>query len=102
MSALPAGYAVAVSAILFALGLFCLAAHRSAVRILLGVELMLNASVLNFVAFGRDSLDPGGAVFAITIMAGAAAEAAVGLALVFALFTIRHRSDIEIQNELSR
>ncbi len=102
MSAIPTGYAVAVAAILFGLGFFCLAAHRSAVRILLGVELMLNAALLNFIVFGRDHLDPGGAVFALAVMAGAAAEAAVGLALVFALFSVRRRSDLEIQNELSR
>lgn len=102
MTVLPSAYAVAVAAILFGLGLFCLAAHRSAVRVLLGVELMLNAALLNFVAFGRDHLDPGGALFALAVIAGAAAEAAVGLALVFALFAVNRRSDLEIQNELSR
>lgn len=97
----PAGI-LAVSAVLFALGLLCLVIHRSAIRILLGIELMLNATILNFVLFSAQSADPGGAVFAIAIMAGAAAEAAVGLALVFALFAVKRRSDLELTDELSR
>mgnify|MGYP001601974220 CR=1 FL=1 len=99
---IPMIYPLTVGAILFALGLFCLAAHRSAVRILLGIELMLNASILNFVAFGAQYNDVGGAVFSIAIMAGAASEAAVGLALVFALFAIKRRSDVELSDELAR
>jgi NADH-quinone oxidoreductase subunit K len=97
---LPLAAPLTVGAILFALGLFCLAAHRNAIRILLGIELMLNAAIINFVAFGAQHGDPSGGVFAIAIMAGAAAEAAVGLALVFALFAIRRQSDIETGQEL--
>ena len=102
MTSLPLAVALVVGAILFAVGLFCLAAHRSAVRMLIGIELMLNASILNFVVFGAYHGDIGGGVFAIAIMAGAAAEAAVGLALVFALFALKTRSDVEISTELAQ
>lgn len=90
------------SAVLFALGIFTVSVHRSAVRILLGIELMLNASILNFVAFGAHHGDIGGATFAVAIMAGAAAETAVGLGLIYALFKIKARSDIELSTELAR
>mgnify|MGYP001594585519 CR=1 FL=1 len=95
-------FAVMIGAVLFALGLFCLAAHRSAIRVLLGIELMLNASILNFVAFAQMHGNIEGAVFSIAIMAAAAAEAAVGLALVFSLFAIKRRSDLEVLTELSQ
>ncbi|MBL4888851.1 MAG: NADH-quinone oxidoreductase subunit NuoK [Candidatus Lindowbacteria bacterium] len=91
-----------VGAVLFALGIFCLAAHRSAIRLLLGIELMLNAAIINFVAFGAVHGNVEGAVFSIAIMAGAAAEAAVGMALVFALFAITRQSDVELATELSK
>lgn len=89
-------------ALLFALGLLCIMIHRSVVRVLLGIELMLNASILNFIYYGLAHADPGGAVFAIAVMAGAAAEAAVGLALVFALFAVHRHSDVESARELSQ
>lgn len=101
MTTFPLTASLATGAILFALGIFCVAAHRSAVRVLLGIELMLNAAILNFVAFGAFHGDIGGAVFAIAVMAGAAAETAVALALVFALYSIKGRSDLERSDELS-
>ncbi len=102
MSALPPVFFLTIGAILFALGFYCLAAHRSAIRMLMGVELMLNASLLNFVAFGAGLGDRGGATFAVMIMAGAAAEAAVGLALVFALYATTRRSDMAESRTLAR
>lgn len=95
-------FAIMIGAALFALGIFCLAAHRSAIRVLLGIELMLNASILNFVAFARHHGDVEGAVFSIVVMATAAAEAAVGLALVFSLYAIKRGSDAELATELSQ
>lgn len=90
-----------VSGGLFTIGLLCLVLHRSAVRILIGVELMLNASILNFVHFAVVHGDTSGGVFAIAVMAGAAAETAVALALVLALFAQHRRSDLTLSDELA-
>lgn len=98
----PVTISLITGAALFALGLACIAIHRSAIRVLLGIELMLNAALLNFVAFGSMHGNLEGAVFSIAIMAGAAAEAAVALALVFALYAIKRRSDLELSTELAQ
>ncbi|MBU8872062.1 MAG: NADH-quinone oxidoreductase subunit NuoK [Gemmatimonadales bacterium] len=76
-----------VSALLFALGLFGVMKRRNAVGILMGVELMLNASNINFVAFSRyvqHSID--GQIMALFVIVLAAAEAAVALAIVLAMY----------------
>lgn len=76
-----------VSAALFALGLFGVMARRNTVAILMGVELMLNAANLNFVAFSRyvqHGID--GQILAAFVIVLAAAEAAVALAIVLALY----------------
>jgi NADH:ubiquinone oxidoreductase subunit K len=73
-----------VSAILFSIGMFGALARRNVLGILIGIELMFNAANINFVAFNR-YLHPGqpwGQGFALFIIALAAAEAVVGLALV--------------------
>lgn len=76
-----------VAAALFCVGLICVAARRNVVGILIGIELMLNAANLNFVAFARyggAKLD--GQVFALFVILLAACEAAVGLAILINLF----------------
>lgn len=76
-----------VSAALFALGLFGVMSRRNTVAILMGVELMLNAANLNFVAFSRyvqHGID--GQIMAAFVIVLAAAEAAVALAIVLALY----------------
>ncbi len=81
------GYLV-VSAVLFSVGLFGAIARRNVLGILIGIELMFNAANINFVAFNR-YLHPGqpwGQGFALFIIALAAAEAVVGLALVLAVY----------------
>jgi NADH-quinone oxidoreductase subunit K len=76
-----------VSALLFALGVLTVSTRRSAVAILMGVELVLNAAALNFVAFARYVHGPlTGQVFALFIVVMAAAEAAIALAIVLALW----------------
>jgi NADH-quinone oxidoreductase subunit K len=76
-----------VSGILFALGALTVATRRNAVAILMGVELILNAANLNFVAFSHFVEGKvGGQVFAVFIILLAAAEAAVALAIVLAVF----------------
>ena len=76
-----------LSATLFALGLFTVATRRNAVAILMGVELLLNAAALNFVAYSQHvEGGVGGQVFAVFIIVLAAAEAAIALAIVLAIF----------------
>lgn len=77
-----------LGALLFAMGLFAVVTRRHAVAILLGLELMLNSANINLVAFNY-YLAPqalGGQVFALIVIALAACEAAVGLALILALY----------------
>jgi len=81
-------YAV-VASLLFGLGVYGALARRHAIAVLISVELMLNAAALNFVSFSRLQGNPqaaSGQVFAIFIIAVAAAEAIVGLAIILALF----------------
>lgn len=76
-----------LSAILFALGVLTVVTRRNAVAILMGVELLLNAAALNFVAFSQ-YVEGGiaGQVFALFIIVLAAAEAAIALAIVLAIY----------------
>lgn len=76
-----------VSALLFGLGVLTVSTRRSAVAILMGVELVLNAAALNFVAFARYVHGAiTGQVFALFIVVMAAAEAAIALAIVLSLW----------------
>ena len=87
MTALSLQHFLVLSAILFCLGLFCVLTRRNAIGILMGIELILNSANLNYVAFARYN---GGAydgqIFAIFVIMLAAAEAAVGLAIVLAIY----------------
>jgi NADH-quinone oxidoreductase subunit K len=81
------GHFLVLSAILFSLGLVTAASRRSAVAILMGIELILNASAINFVAFSHFSNGAiTGQVFAVFVVVLAAAEATVALAIVLAVF----------------
>lgn len=76
-----------LSALLFTLGLVTVATRRNAVAILMGIELLLNAAAINFVAFSHYSQGTiNGQVFAVFVVVLAAAEAAVALAIVLAVF----------------
>ncbi len=91
-----------LSAALFTLGLIAALTRSNSILVLLGVELMLNAANLNFIAFWRYGPSPApatGIVFVLFSIAVAAAEAAVGLALVIAIY--RHQKNIRLQ-EASR
>jgi len=78
-----------ISAILFVLGLFAVITRRNAIAILMGIELILNACNINFVAFSR-YIEPAagidGQIFAIFVIMLAAAEAAVALAIILAIY----------------
>ena len=83
-----------LSAILFTLGVIGVLVRRNALIVLMSIELMLNAVNLTFVAFARQYAEVDGHVIVFFVMAVAAAEAAVGLALVIALF--RHRGTVNL------
>jgi NADH-quinone oxidoreductase subunit K len=88
----PLSHYLIVSAILFALGAAGVFLRRNLITILLSIEIMLNAVNLTFVAFGRFAGDVDGPIITFFVMTVAAAEAAVGLALIIALF--RHRESL--------
>ena len=96
---IPISWYLLLAAGLFSIGLFGVLTRRNAVAILLGVELMLNAVNINLVAFWRygQVTDMAGQVFAIIVFAVAAAEVAVGLALVISVY--RQRATV-IANDL--
>jgi NADH-quinone oxidoreductase subunit K len=83
---IPLSHYLIVSAILFALGTAGVFLRRNLITILLSIEIMLNAVNLTFIAFGRHAGDVNGQVIVFFVMTVAAAEAAVGLAIVIALF----------------
>ncbi len=88
-----------LSAILFAIGMFGALSRSNAVGVLLSIELMLNAVNVMMVAFAcyvESSQPLAGQLFAIFIMTVAAAEAAVGLAIIIAIF--RHRQTVDLRN----
>ena len=88
---IPLSWYLVLAAALFCIGLFGVLSRKNAIAILLGVELMLNAVNINLVAFWR-YLDPAhmaGQVFAVIVFAVAAAEVAVGLALIISVYRRR-------------
>lgn len=87
--------ALIVSAVLFTLGVAGVLLRRNVIIIFLCVELMLNAANLAFVAFAEE-LGVAGQVFVFFVMAVAAAEAAVGLAIILAIY--RHRRTVNLQD----
>ena len=88
---IPLWWYLALAAAMFCLGIYGVLSRRNAIGILMGIELMLNAVILNIVAFWR-YLNPSvvsGQVFAIIVLAVAASEAAVGLALIISIYRRR-------------
>jgi len=88
----PLGHYLILSAILFATGTMGVFLRRNVITVLLSIEVMLNAVNLAFIAFGRTQGSVDGQVIMFFVVTVAAAEAAVGLALVIALF--RHRESL--------
>ena len=89
---IPIIWYLVVAAALFSIGLFGALARKNAIAILMGVELMLNAVNINFLVFWRylysTSLD--GVVFVVVVFATAAAEVAVGLAIIISVYRRRN------------
>jgi len=100
---IPLSYVLALSGLLFAIGLWGALARSNAIRVLMGIEIMLNAASLNFIAFNRYFLERGapagpealaGQVFSVFVITIAAAEAAIGLAII--LLIARRRGIIDV------
>ena len=94
---IPLNWFLILAAALFSIGLYGALSRRHAIGILMGIELMLNAVNINLVAFWR-YIDPGrltGQIFAIFVFTVAAAEVAVGLALVIAIY--RNRDTVVVE-----
>jgi len=93
-----------LSGILFAIGTFGFLARRNAISMLMSIELMLNAVNLTIVAFGAfiPTLQGDGAVIALMVMAVAAAEATVGLAIVIAIFRNRNTPLVDEYDAMRR
>ena len=93
---------LSIASILFSLGVFAIITRKNAVAILMGVELVLNAANINFIAFNRfsglNNLD--GQVFSIFVIVLAAAEAAVALAIIINLFKNYDTVNIDEANKL--
>jgi NADH:ubiquinone oxidoreductase subunit K len=91
-----------LSAVLFCLGLFGALAQRNLIAVLIGVELMMNAASLNFMAFNRFNVtDPStGQVFVLIIIGLAAAEVAIFLSIILNLYRQRRTIDPESITEL--
>ncbi len=87
-----------VGAVLFCIGITGLVVSRNAIRVLMSIELLLNAVNLNFLAYSNylDSVNLRGQVFAVFVITVAAAEAAVGLAIVLGIY--RNRSTIDMES----
>lgn len=99
----PLAVCLLVAALLFSLGLAGALTRRSAILVLAGIELMLNAANLNFLAFWRFGPHPQaltGVIFVLFSIAVAAAEAAVGLALILAVYRHTSSSAVDDMKEL--
>ena len=96
----PQTYYIALSAILFAIGALGVLVRRNALIIFMSVELMLNAANLAFVAFSNTYRQMNGQIIAFFVIAVAAAEVAVGLALIVAIFKTKQSIDVDTMSSL--
>ena len=103
---IPLPFYLTLAAALFCIGLYGALARRNAIAILMGIELMLNAVNINLIAFWRyikpaaPTMDLAGQIFALFVITLAAAEAAIGLALVIAIYRSRDTVNVEDVNLL--
>ncbi|MGC4377393.1 NADH-quinone oxidoreductase subunit NuoK [Fictibacillus sp. Mic-4] len=104
MSSLPLPVFLVLALILFCIGLFGALTKRNAVIVLISIELMLNAVNINLVAFSKYGPNPGitGQIFSLFTITVAAAEAAVGLAILFALYRNRRTVNVNEMDQLKR
>jgi NADH-quinone oxidoreductase subunit K len=105
----PAAHLLVLAAVLFAIGVLGFLLRRNVIIVLASIELMLNAANLTFLAASRHWSQPGlaevgrpleGPIFALFVILVAAAEAAVGLALVIALYRLKQSVSLDVASEL--
>jgi NADH-quinone oxidoreductase subunit K len=97
---LPTYYYVGLSAVLFTIGALGVLIRRNPIVIFMSVELMLNSANLLFVTYARAYGELEGQIFVFFVMTVAAAEVAVGLALIVAIFRAKNSIDIDQMNTL--
>jgi NADH-quinone oxidoreductase subunit K len=97
---MPISFYLAISAVMFTLGILGVLLRRNALVIFMSLELMFNAANLAFVSFSNYYKLLDGQIFVFFIMSVAAAEVAVGLALMVAIFRTKHSIDIDQMNSL--
>jgi NADH-quinone oxidoreductase subunit K len=91
----PIAYYLVLSAILFSIGVAAFLIKRNIITIFMSIELMLNAVNLAFVAFAHQWRQVNGQIFVFFVMVVAAAEAAVGLAIIIAVFRARNTLNVD-------
>ena len=91
----PISYYLVLAAMLFSIGIAAFLIKRNVITIFMSIELMLNAVNLTFVAFAHRWHEVGGQIFVFFVMVVAAAEAAVGLAIIIAIFRNRETLDVD-------
>lgn len=91
---------IVLASILFCIGIIGVLTRRNAIIIFMSIELMLNAVNLLFVSFSSYKSDPAGQIFVFFIMAIAAAEVAVGLAIIVMIYRKLRSTDVSILNNL--
>ena len=96
----PIEHYIGLSAILFVIGTLGVLTRRNAIVIFMSIELMLNSANLLFIAFAQEYEALSGHIFVFFVMTVAAAEVAVGLALIVAIFRSRGTIDIDEMNQL--
>jgi NADH-quinone oxidoreductase subunit K len=92
---IPTDYLLALSVVLFVIGILGVLVRRNAIVVFMSIELMLNAANLALIAFARQAQDLIGQVLVFFVIAVAAAEVAVGLALIVTIFKSKHSIDID-------
>jgi NADH-quinone oxidoreductase subunit K len=95
VSEIGVGHYLTLSAVLFTIGVVGVLTRKNAIIVFMSIEIMLNAGNLAFVTFARSMGDLGGMVMVLFVIAVAAAEAAVGLAIIVAMF--RHRETVNVE-----
>ena len=101
MTPIPLSAGLALAAVLFVLGLIGLLARRNLIFILMSIEIMLNAAGLAFVVGGSRWAQPDGQVMFLFILAMAAAEVSVGLALVLQFYQQRQSLDVDAASDMN-
>ncbi len=100
MDSIPVSYLLALSAVLFVLGILGVLLKRNALVVFMSLELMLNSGNLAFITFARSFDAISAQVVVFFVMTVAAAEVAIGLALMVEIFRTKHSIDLDQMNSL--